>query len=51
MNHRGPKPPELEVETIAAHLEGIEETIISRLIERAQFRLNDRVYRTGESDR
>ena len=49
MNHRGPKPPELEVETIAAHLEGIEETIISRLIERAQFRLNDRVYRTGES--
>jgi chorismate mutase len=49
MNHRGPTPPELEVATIAAHLEGLEETIISRLIERAQFHLNERVYRPGES--
>jgi chorismate mutase len=49
MIHCGPTPPELEVATIAAHLEGLEETIIARLIDRAQFRRNDRVYRPGES--
>jgi chorismate mutase len=49
MNHRGPKPPELEVATIAAHLEGLEETIISRLIDRAQFSRNDPAYHAGES--
>jgi chorismate mutase len=34
---------------IAAHLEGLEETIISKLIDRAQFRTNIRVYQAGES--
>jgi chorismate mutase len=47
--HQGPKPPELEINTIAARLEGLEETIISKLIDRAQFRTNKRVYRPGES--
>lgn len=43
------KVPNLDVETLAAHLEGLEETIISRLIERAQFFSNLRSYRDGES--
>ncbi len=34
---------------IAADLESLEETIILRLIDRAQFRYNPRVYRPGES--
>ncbi len=49
MNRRGPNPPDLEVANIAAHLEGLEETIISRLIDRAQFSRNDHAYRAGES--
>jgi len=47
--HRGPKGPALEVNGIAAHLEGLEETIIARLIDRAQFCVNERIYRNGES--
>lgn len=47
--HQGPKPPELEINTIAARLEGLEETIISKLIDRAQFCTNKRVYLPGES--
>ena len=47
--HRGPRPPELEIDTIAARLEGLEETIISKLIDRAQFCVNKRIYRPGES--
>jgi chorismate mutase len=47
--HRGPQAPELEVNCIAAHLEGLEETIIARLIDRAQFRVNNRIYRSGGS--
>jgi chorismate mutase len=45
----GHKTPNLDVEALAAHLEGLEETIISRLIERAQFCHNERSYRPGES--
>jgi chorismate mutase len=45
----GPKAPQLEINTIAARLEGLEETIISKLIDRAQFCTNKRVYRPGES--
>ena len=47
--HQGPRPPNLELDTIAAHLEGLEETIIARLIDRAQFRVNERIYQPGES--
>lgn len=39
----------LELSLIAAHLEGLEETIIHRLIDRAQFASNARAYRAGES--
>ena len=39
----------LELTLIAAHLEGLEETIIHRLIDRAQFAANERAYRKGES--
>ena len=45
----GPKPPNLEVDVIAAQLEGLEETIISKLIDRAQFGANGVIYRAGES--
>jgi chorismate mutase len=45
----GPNPPELAIDTIAARLEGLEETIISKLIDRAQFRANLRIYRKGGS--
>jgi chorismate mutase len=38
-----------EIDTIAARLEGLEETIISKLIDRAQFCVNRRVYRSGRS--
>jgi len=47
--HCGPKAPHLEINSIAAHLEGLEETIISKLIDRAQFCANSRIYRKGES--
>jgi chorismate mutase len=47
--HQGPKPPTLEIDTIAARLEGLEETNISKLIDRAQFCVNKRIYRPGES--
>jgi chorismate mutase len=39
----------LEVNAIAARLEGLEETIISKLIDRAQFRVNKRIYEPGKS--
>jgi chorismate mutase len=39
----------LDLPAIAARLEGLEETIISKLIDRAQFRLNESVYAPGES--
>jgi chorismate mutase len=39
----------LNLDTIAATLEGLEETIIYRLIDRAQFKTNDRVYMPGQS--
>lgn len=39
----------LDVNIIAAHLEALEETIISKLIERAQFRLNAPIYESGKS--
>ncbi|MCU0609500.1 MAG: chorismate mutase [Chitinispirillaceae bacterium] len=38
-----------EVETIAARLEGLEETIIGKLIDRAQFCANTRIYEPGKS--
>ena len=38
-----------DLNRIATDLEGLEETIIARLIDRAQFRQNLRVYRPGES--
>lgn len=38
-----------DLKLIAAHLEGLEETIISKLIDRAQFSLNDAVYQKGKS--
>lgn len=47
--HRGPGSPAFNVDAIAARLEGLEETIISKLIDRAQFRRNRRVYETGKS--
>jgi hypothetical protein len=37
------------LESIAAHLEALVETIISRLLERAQFCENLRVYQPGQS--
>jgi len=46
---RGPNPPKLAIDAIAARLEGLEETIISKLIDRAQFRINSCIYRKGES--
>jgi len=39
----------LAVEQVAATLEGLEETIIHKLIDRAQFRRNLTVYRPGQS--
>jgi chorismate mutase len=38
-----------DLATIAAHLEGLEETIISKLIDRAQFAQNPVVYQPGRS--
>lgn len=40
---------ELDVNFIAARLEGLEETIISRLIDRAQYKTNFAVYEPGKS--
>jgi chorismate mutase len=40
---------ELSLNRIAAQLEGLEETIIHKLLDRAQFLSNDVVYRVGES--
>lgn len=39
----------MDLSVIAAHLEGLEETIIHRLIDRAQFRENPTAYATGAS--
>jgi chorismate mutase len=39
----------LELDIVAATLEGLEETIISKLIDRAQFRVNEAVYMPGKS--
>ncbi|MFW5684326.1 MAG: chorismate mutase [Spirochaetota bacterium] len=39
----------LELDLIAAHLEGLEETIIHRLIDRAQFAANPPAYEPGHS--
>lgn len=39
----------LDLSFIAARLEGLEETIISKLIDRAQFCTNSTVYKAGES--
>ncbi|MDR2592699.1 MAG: hypothetical protein LBC59_07830 [Chitinispirillales bacterium] len=41
--------PELNLNDIAARLESLEETIIHRLIDRAQWRLNDNAYLQGAS--
>ena len=38
-----------ELRLIAAHLEGLEESIIHRLLDRAQFATNEIVYRAGQS--
>lgn len=40
---------EMTLELIAAKLEGLEETIIYKLMDRGQFRKNAAVYRSGES--
>jgi len=40
---------QFDLHLIAAHLEGLEETIISKLIDRAQFYANLRVYKKGQS--
>lgn len=42
------KTPDLDL--IASVLEGLEETIIYKLLDRAQFRVNRRAYTPGESD-
>jgi len=39
----------LNLNVIASHLEGLEETIISKLIDRAQFCVNDTIYEAGKS--
>lgn len=39
----------LDLPAIAARLEGLEETIISKLIDRAQFKMNESVYIPGQS--
>ncbi len=40
----------LDLASIAATLEGLEETIISKLIDRAQFKVNPSIYNKGESE-
>jgi chorismate mutase len=40
---------DLSLDIIAARLEGLEETIISKLIDRAQFAVNETIYQTGKS--
>lgn len=40
---------EMTLELIAAKLEGLEETIIYKLMDRAQFKRNDIIYKSGES--
>jgi chorismate mutase len=47
--NRGPKAPDLKVNRIAEHLEALEETIIGKLIDRAQFCVNRRIYQPGKS--
>ena len=39
----------MDLAFIAAHLEGLEETIISKLIDRAQFKVNAIIYKPGHS--
>ncbi len=41
--------PDLDLDEIAAILEGLEETIIQKLIDRVQFRLNASIYEAGRS--
>lgn len=41
---------QLDIDGIAARLEGLEETIVSKLIDRAQFHRNRRAYEKGKSD-
>jgi chorismate mutase len=45
--HHIPKNRVFEIDVIAAHLEGLEETIINKLIDRAQFHTNGRAYDPG----
>lgn len=40
----------LDLQVIAARLEGLEETVINRLVDRAQFALNVQVYEPGMSE-
>lgn len=40
---------QLDLESIASHLEGLEETIIYKLIDRAQFKVNAQIYEPGKS--
>jgi chorismate mutase len=47
--NKRPVPAGLAIDAIAARLEGLEETIISKLIDRAQFRVNGCIYRPGRS--
>ncbi|MBN2188481.1 MAG: hypothetical protein JW699_03425 [Chitinispirillaceae bacterium] len=47
--NKRPVPEERAIDAIAARLEGLEETIISKLIDRAQFRVNNRIYLPGRS--
>lgn len=39
----------LSLDLIAAHLEGLEETIITKFIDRVQYKANGTIYRKGES--
>lgn len=41
---------QLDIHTITATLEGLEETIIFKLIDRAQFKANPLIYEAGKSD-
>jgi chorismate mutase len=48
-NNKVSAPAEFSVEKIAARLEGLEETIIGKLLDRAQFCTNRRAYQSGKS--
>ena len=50
MDHAtAPATPAFEIDAIAARLEGLEETIINKLIDRAQFHVNEPIYQAGQS--